>query len=202
MTEKYVELTKEEFSEIYTNEEFRNIVAFASKCADTEMYACQYGSNNYKVTKGQRAQARKERKKAKNEIYAKHENDLLFIGAGQPHVPRYEGDPCNGRIGTVFANKEGHCYFIGIEEGNEGEKFVISGIVDLNRGLTLEQSYEICVYHNINNLMYKDLGLTYTKENILQLINEQFKCLFKEIIIDNFTLNSYDRDVICKSPKE
>lgn len=206
-TNEYIELTAEKFAEIYTNEEFRNRVAFAHQCCDSGGRFKYFGTCSYPqrfiVTEQQIAEAKKEYERAKAEVYDKYYNDLLFVGMGSDYAPRYEGDPCNYRIRTEFTNKDGHRFFIELSRMAKGDGMWITFSLDRDRQIELnDDPHRQGEYYNFHNLQNKDLGQTYTHDNILRLVNAHFDCCFKNIVIDNYNIHPDDREIICESPKQ
>jgi hypothetical protein len=162
---------------------------------------CSY-PNRYKVTADQIAEAKKEYERAKAAIYEQHYNDLLFVGMGMQYAPRFPEDVCNYRIRTQFRNREGHLFFIEILGGHGGDNFHVnhSNDVDLENALNhdFNKQHE---YYNYKGLERTELGLKYTRSNVLELVNKYFDCKFERIIIDNHNIHPDDREVICESPK-
>lgn len=205
-TNEYIELTAEKFAEIYTNEYFRNSVAFAHQCCDSGGRFKHYGTctypQRYIVTEQQIAEARKEYERAKAEVYDKHYNDLLFVGMGSAYEPRFEGDAGNHRIRTTFKNKDGHSYFIECIRSTNGDGFWVDFTVDVDKKIELNDHPDRqAEFYQIKGIERKPLGLKYTKENLLQLVNKYFDCHFKNVVIDNYNIHPDDRKIICESPK-
>lgn len=202
-----IEMTPEKFAEIYTNEKFRNAVARAYKCYDQYhhfLYRFVLNKfNKYIVTDEQITEAKMELQRAKAEVYRKHGNDLLFVCMGCDYKPRYEGDPCNYRILTEFTNRFGHRFLIEFSRAPTDEGFFIIFAIDRDREFELksdpERQQEYCNYKGLETTTFNQ---AYTKDNILKLVNEQFDCLFRKVIIDQHTISMDDREIICESPKE
>ena len=79
-TKTLIELTSEKLKEIYTNEKFRNEVAFAHTCLDINhkfkhKKTCDY-PDEYIVTEEQIKEAEEERQRAKAETIEKNKNKL------------------------------------------------------------------------------------------------------------------------------
>lgn len=124
MKNEYITLTEEKQKEIYTNQKFRNEIAFAHKCCDRfgnfkHFGTCSYPIR-YEVTEEQKKEALKERERAKKETIENINNKLVFVGMGCEYEPRYNDDVCNHRIRTEIINPEGKKYFI--ELGTWGEE--------------------------------------------------------------------------------
>ena len=165
--------------------------------------------------------------RCKAEVFSKHKNNLLFVSMGMSYKPRYEDDPCNHRIRTEFLNKNRRRFFIEIiANGPDGMYFDYS----IDRDLEIEeQAKKAQLYEQYKNMDMRDpkyyeykkryldcsnanacynygglerakLGLKYTKQNILHLINDTYDCLFKYILIDENTISMNDREIICYSP--
>ena len=111
-----INLTAEKFAEIYTDESFRNTVAFAHQSCKANgefihFKTCSY-TIEYIVTESQIKEAEKERQRAKGQTVKDNAGKLMFVGMGCTYAPRYEDDVCNHRIRTEFTNKKGHRYFV------------------------------------------------------------------------------------------
>jgi hypothetical protein len=133
-------LSPEKFKEIYSNEEFRNQVAYAhsysGKNGESGKITCSYPTT-YIVTEEQIAEANKEVERRKKEVVKANKNKLMFVGMGMTYEPRYDGDVCNHRIRTEFKNSKGHHFFI--EVGTWGEE---SMRVDFSIDRELEKEYD------------------------------------------------------------
>jgi hypothetical protein len=203
---RHIELTSEKFAEIYTNESFRNNVAFAHRCCDGRGNFKYYGTcswpQRYRVTPQQITEARKEYERAKAGVYEKYSSDLLFAGMGMPYVPRFEGDAGNHRIRTTFKNSDGHSYFIECCRNMDGDNFYVDTTVDIDRQKELNNAHHRqSEYYDIAGIERKPLGLKYTGDNLLRLVNRYFNCRFKNVVIDNYNIHPDDREIICESPK-
>jgi hypothetical protein len=190
-------LTPEKLQEIYTNEAFRNKVAYAHGCYTAfpnsvfkHFKTCGY-PDEYIVTQEQIDEAAIELERAKIELDAKYNNKLVFIGMGMEYEPRFEGDVCNHRVRTELINKNGHKYFIELGTGRK-EEMRCDHSIDYVNGDEDSKKY------NFGDLERKDSMPKYTLENVLSLVNRVFDCKFTEIIIDNHTLST---DHISVSPK-
>lgn len=116
-TNNITNLSDEKFQEIYTNEKFRNAVAFAHGCYDSNSNFKHYKALDYPqswiVTPDQISLAEAERQRSKAEKVADlQKGALVFVGMGMDYKARFEGDICNHRIRTNFKNNEGHAYFV------------------------------------------------------------------------------------------
>ena len=192
-------MTNEKFNEIYSDMELRNQVAYAHGHYD------QSGRFKYKatcsypvkwiVTDEQIEIANKEVERCRKEIFDKHYNDLLFCGMGMTFP---ESDVTNYRIRTEFLNKEGQQFFVEFSTGRRPTDMCCDYSID--RSKQKDRNDEQAGY-NYGSLQRRDLP-EYTKKNILDLVNSTFKCAFKNIVIDNYTINPNNREIICASPKE
>jgi len=209
-TNEYIELTAEKFAEIYTDESFRNSVAFAHPCCDSGGRFKYYGTctypQRYIVTEQHIAEAKKEYERAKAETYEKHSNDLLFVGVGSTYAERYPDDVCNHRIRTEFKNKDGHHYFIEICRGRDDGKyfggFNITYAIDRDLEIRLNSDFHRQgEYYHFKGLTSRINNPEYTLTNVLELVNREFDCKFRNIIIDNYNIHPDDREIICESPK-
>ncbi len=199
-----VRLTDEKFNEIYSNENFRNSVAFAHGYCNAggeliNRQTCSYPVR-YIVTDAQIEKAKKELKRAKQETFEKHFNDLLFVGMGMEYPARYEDDVCNHRIRTEFLNKDGKQFFVEFGTGR-GEEMRVDYSVDRDlEKIRKSEKSQRQDYYNYKNLE-KMQPIKYTKTNILNLVNNVFICDFKKIVVDNYTVSCNDKEIICVSPK-
>lgn len=224
-----LELISDKFKDIYTDEEFRNDVAFAHGVADKNgnnkyRKTCSYPIE-YIVTEEQIAEAEKERLRAKKQTVKDNKGKLMFVGMGMTYEPRYEDDVCNHRIRTSFVNAEGKMYFIELGTGN-GHQMRCDHSVDRDLEYEYEEMAaklrkeresvkkysdewdELClqidkyttqVYYNYKGLEHMRDMPKYTLQNVLNLVNKYFNCNFKEIVIDNYNVCTDDYTSV--SPK-
>jgi hypothetical protein len=199
-------LTDEKFNEIYTNEKFRNEVAFAVSCYDSAHHfkykkTVSY-PDEYIVTDEQIKEANKELQRAKQETYKKYGDSLLFVGMGMTYEPRYEDDVCNHRIRTEFLNSKGKQYFVEFGTGR-GNDLRCDFSIDRDKQKELNDSPgQQSKFYNFRGLERKDFaGIKYTQQNILEIVNEYFDCRFTNIVIDNYNIHCNDREIVCRSPK-
>lgn len=196
MEKTLTKLTAKKFQDIYANEKFRNEVATAHGCYDSNMVfkhkaTCSY-PDTYIVTDEQIMLAKRERRKAKAKTIKQNEGKLMFVGMGMTYEARYENDVCNHRIRTEFVNARGHRYFIELGTGN-GETMRIDHSIDRDKQDQLKDDIrKQSQFFNFNGLERKDHLPKYTKANVLELVNQNFGCKFKEIIIDNHNVSTDD----------
>jgi hypothetical protein len=197
-----ITLTDEKLQDIYTDEQFRNQVANAHSCLDSNhnfkhKQTCSYPTT-YIVTEEQIELAKVEKLRAKEQFIKDHENALIFIGMGMTYEPTEGNDVGNYRVRTQFTNPNGRTFFIEVCGGsNDYKSHVTYSIdVDLQKRRESEKPY-IQDYYNYNGLE-RNANPIYTKESLLSLVNRQFDCNFSEIIIDNYNLSP--DDITCKSP--
>lgn len=194
-------LTEEKFLEIYNNEKLRNAVATAHKCYDSKgnfLYrkALMFPIS-YRVTNEQVEAANSELNKAKEKAKVENIGKLVLIGMGMEYPERYPDDVCNHRVRGEFLNKYCKKYFIEFGTGRkEGEMRVDHSIDRDLEEQTKDSSKQ--PYNNCKNLERRKLYPKYTKTDILELINREFECNFKEIVIDNYTLSP--DEIISVSP--
>ena len=192
-------LTNEKFQEIYTNEKFRNEVATAHRCCDSKgafkyMCTCSYPTR-YIVTEEMINEAKVERERASKESNKKNHNKLLFVAMGGTYsIGKTSNDDvgCH-RIRTEFLNKHGERFFIEFIKGHSSDTpFYIPHSIRRTGG-----------YDDINN--YKNLQKRgtgkYTKETILNIVNSNFDCNFKELVIDTYNVSMDDNQdgIVCRS---
>jgi hypothetical protein len=227
--ENDIPIPEDVFKSINTDQKMRNAVAFAHEChtgGGFDHFCALAYPQRYIVTQEQINEAKAVLAKAKEEVFSKHRNNLLFVSMGCNYEARYEDDPCNHRIRTEFLNKDGHRFFIEICAMGQDGMFVDFSI---DRDCEIEYETKRAALRNELNGLQKDdprrdelkkkmadsqqcnpgyhfggiehanLELKYTKQNILKLVNETFGCLFKNIIIDQHTISCDDREIICYS---
>jgi hypothetical protein len=115
---KGIELTPEKFAEIYTDESFRNEVAYAHECWTAHpcsvfdrLETCSHPIR-YVVTREQIAEAQKEVERAKAETIENLGNKLVFVGMGMQFEAAEDSDVCNHRIRTELINAHGKHFFV------------------------------------------------------------------------------------------
>lgn len=185
----------------------------------------------YIVTEDQITEAKELLRQAKNRILNTHQNDLLFCCMGMEYSPRFNDDVCNHRIRTEFINKDGRRFFVefgtglgenlrvdhSIDRDLEKQCDIIANevwqkikIAEKERNFELRDKLRLDLqeahkqpYHNYAGLerMSEISQIKYTKQNILNLVNEKFGCNFKNIVIDQWTIHPDDSEIICISPK-
>lgn len=197
-------LTDEKFQEIYSNEEFRNQVADAHSCADSKGHFLHKKALcyplEYIVSDEQINTAKEKREADKIEFIRQNVETLIFKGMGSTYSERFPDDVCNHRVRTEFRNIEGHRYFIEFCRGTSDNLQIPHAIDRDLEDLCNEKKYKDQPYNNYAGLELKNRpSLPYTKANLLQVVNQHFKCDFKKIIIDNYTLSGNDGH-ICNSP--
>jgi len=198
---KQIQLTAAEFTKIYQCERLRNAVAYAHAFCDKNgnklgMKALYYPIE-YIVTDEQINEAKKEIERAKAEILKTSNDVFILIGMGMNYSERYEDDVCNHRVRAYFTNKDGKKYFIELGTGI-GESMRIDHAIDIDKQEE-EENKSIKSCNNFKDLERQKNVLKYTKANILKIINTNFDCHFKYVLIDEYTLNPEDR--INLSPK-
>lgn len=116
----------------------------------------------------------------------------MFVGMGGNYSERYPGDLCNHRIRTEFKNAFGRLFFIELGTGT-GTEMRIDHSIDRTRENELNGNpNRQSEFYNYKRLeRQKDMPI-YTKENILALVNKNFDCKFKEIIVDNYNVTQDD----------
>ena len=185
--------------------------------------------NRVFVTEEQIKQAKEERERAAKETLTKHKNDLLFVGMGMNYKPRYKNDVCNHRIRTEFLNSEGKQFFIEVGTGRGNDMRIDFAIdrnlqIEYDKKNTLyferiraekqkenpntkkidslrekQKVFQSQPYYNYNNLERSGRTLKYTLQNVLKLVNKNFNCNFKNIVIDYYNISC--NGIICESPK-
>lgn len=188
-------LTPEKLQEIYTDESFRNAVAYAHQCCDKDgnfkhFETCTYPTR-YKVTEEQIQQAQEEKDKAIAAALSSLGNKLVFVGMGMTYAAEFKDDVCNHRIRTYFENAAGTKFFIELSKGGRNpETAHISHAIK-----EPDTDDAINNYNDIERMCTPKHSLS----SILNLVNKQFNCHFTEIEIDNHNLRC--EQFTCKSPK-
>lgn len=175
-------------------------------------FCTMYDGKRYKTSLEQKEQAKilydlNVKKAIKNT-----KNKLVFVGMGMEYKERYDNDVCNHRIRTEITNPEGRKFFIEVGTwGNERMRidFVIDR--DLENYYSEQQQkvmdeinkrggfhkvsfsdplyidlkkYQEQPYYQYKKEEYKDLNIKYTKQNVIDLVNNLFDCHFTEMEID------------------
>lgn len=181
----------------------------------------------YMVTEDQINEAKKQKQIFKNEVISNLGNKLVFVGMGSDYSERYNDDVCNHRIRTEIQNPEGRNFFI--EVGTWGDELMrIDFVIDrdleshynkqaekirgeiLKRGgynkvsfsdpLHIElKKYQGQPYYWYKKTFWIDLKQKYTKQNVINLVNDLFDCNFKTMEVDLHSLTTTDFKSI--SPK-
>ncbi len=177
-------LTAEKLSEIYTNPELRNQVAFAHgvfrKSDDKEpmeRITCSYPVV-YIVTQDQIDEAKREMDRATSESLEKNRGKLVLIGMGmlQKEDPELMG---NYRVRGHFMNRDGRKCFVEFMQGREHGRD--------EKARMLYPDHAMIDGAPIAGER-KNWGL-YTEANALRFVNQFFGCDFRELVIDNYTLS-------------
>lgn len=113
---------------------------------------------------------------------------LYFEGAGCDWTKRNDVDNC--RIRTAFTNKEGKKIYVelsGFETRDKKGNTTTKGYVDSLHYITSDPKIDDC---NNSRLKIEGHELVYTKEGMLNFINQECNCNFTEIKILN-TMGGY-----------
>jgi len=191
------------------------------------MQTCSYPIT-YIVTDKQITEAKTEKAKAKQNAKNKLKNKLVFVSMGMTYEPRYNDDVCCHRIRTEITNPDGRKFFI--EVGTWGNELMrIDFVIDRDQENHYSQEqekvheeikkrggyhkvpqsdplyndlkkYQEQPYYWYKNEVWKDLKVKYTKQNVIDLVNNLFDCNFTEIEIDEYNLSC--DDFVCVSPKK
>lgn len=222
-------LTTEKFQEIYTNEEFRNQVAFAHAQCNTrgeEQYkiTCSYPVT-YIVTEKQIELANAEYLRAKAQAITDNKGKFMLVGMGSSYTERYTDDVCNHRVRGEFQAPNGNRFFIEFGTGT-GDRMRIDHAVDRTVEIFHNNKIDELAkkskafpahskewneihdqirewhkqpYYNYKGLERRNNMPQYTKQNILTIVNDFFDCSFREVVIDSYNVSS--DDFINISPK-
>jgi hypothetical protein len=198
-------LTNEKFQEIYTNEKFRNQVAHAHGCCDSNgvfkyKQTCSFPVTYINVSDAQIEEATKERERATKEAYKKYKNVLLFVGMGMTYTKEeYNDDILNHRIRTEFRTNDDKVVFVEFGTMRDYETIHCDFSIDRTTQNRLNDSHDRqSEFYNYKGLERNNGLGKYTKVNILNLINKTFNCSFTELVVDNYNISC--NGVICESP--
>ena len=182
-------MTEEIFKRIYKDEKFRNEVAFAIRCETIDGKFKYFRTNSYpkeyQVTPEQIKIAEDVRLKAKEEIIKNNREVLLFTGMGMVFDPIMKGGCNNHRIRTSILNDDSKYFFIELSAIDDKKHFMINHSIKRS----VEKDEDINNYGRIEK-SYKHTK--YNHEEILKIVNEEFGCSFKKMVIDNYTLSPDD----------
>ena len=216
-----VTLTAENFKRIYSDENFRNAVAYAHSCCDkfgNHLYfkALLY-PDNYIVSEDQKNEALKELERARKELISNYKKgELIFIGMGSDFKSDHS-DIGNYRIRANFKNKEGHNFFIELLSSKKGfycdysidkdmEKEYDAKLSECHDEMkkskrfspkwrrldSIRDKYLEQPYYNTFGIEHKSFDCDFTKENVLKLINDTFNCNYNTLRVDRYTLSPGD----------
>jgi hypothetical protein len=190
-TSGYLEMTEEKFNEIYTNEEFRNDVAYAHCCSyqgQDEFYGtCSYPLK-WVVTPERKEIALKEIERKKGIVLKDNINKLFFEGAGCVAIDKVE----NCRIRTRLKNNNGELIYLEIigstpHEYTPDHLKAYSAIGHIDFCHLSADREEKCIKPG-------NIHFEYTKENILKWVNDNLNCSFTEIVIDNNNIHVFENE--------
>jgi len=200
-----IQLTDDKFQDIYKSEKFRNEIAYAHGYAErsgTVLYkmTCSYPVTYTHISEEQIKEAKTLIDKIAIEVLKENKEKLLFVGMGMNYEPRYKDDVCNHRIRTEFKNAQGKTYFIEVGTG-KGDSMRIDFSIDRDKQEELNDSHDRQgEFYNYRGLEYRKDSVKFTLKNVLNLVNREFNCNFKEIVIDYYNISC--DGVLCESPKK
>jgi hypothetical protein len=177
-------MDEETMRRIYTDKKLRNAIAYAHAVCEhngKEIYKkAMYYPIDYSVSIEQIQEAKREIEADKKRILKKHKNTLIFVGMGMTYETKTNVG--NHRIRTYLKDKEWNKFFVefGTAANNEFTRCDHSIKYDGDETINNYKRLETAAYLN---------GIRYTPENILKIVNDVFKCDFKNIFIDNYTLS-------------
>jgi hypothetical protein len=185
-------LTTEKFQDIYTDEKFRNQVAYANPSHDAHGQFKYWETATYPiryiVSEEQITEALWEIERVKTILRKQHTNSLLLIGMGTTYPERFADDVCNDRVRAYFKNPSGNLYFIEFMSAIQGTTFIITHANDETKAAALNQDhYRQSEYFNFKNLEHlgSSFGI-FSKRNLLKVVNKYFKCHFTRVVIDSY----------------
>ena len=208
--QEYITVPNEEIIKMMNeSKEFRNAVAYAHGCTDTNRSyyfkgTCTY-PQRYRVENDMIELALQMIETEKKIVLEQHKNDLYFIGMGW-HKADSSGDVGNCRIRTVLQNNDGLNVFIELTSGNnrtvknDNKHYIVCDycfIVPNPEGETVDQRFEYN-YLDLEQTTYRQ-KIEWTKENILEFVNKKLNCSFKDIHIDNFDNHLEKYETLCYS---
>jgi hypothetical protein len=199
------ELTDNKFQEIYTNKELRNEVAYAHACYSSLDTGCKFlyfkalhYPEEFIVTPEQISVAKKLIENERKVILKRYKNTLLFVGFGMafaPSTPLFVG---NHRIRTEFLNAKGERCFIEICAKVDHEyMYVTHSILRTPDGDSRKDTNN---YRQLERSIFSGQR-KFTYQNVIDLVNKEFDCHFKEMYLDEYDVGNFD-EPICFSPKE
>jgi len=156
MKKEAIILSNERFSTIYTNESFRNAVAFAHKCCDKHSCFLHYKAldypNEYIVTTEQIEAAKAEYARAKAEKVANlQKGALIFVCMGGDREIKSDDEINNYRVRTEFKNSEGRHFFVEFSYFDKQDSFICDYSID--RDLENEYSEKLEEFLNKRNAL-------------------------------------------------
>lgn len=175
-------------------------------------YCTMYGGKRYKTTQEQKDKASKLYALNVQKAIENVGNKLVFVGMGMDYTARYDNDVCNHRIRTEIINPKGRKFFI--EVGTGGVDYMrIDHVIDRDLQIHYEKKqnefrdqinanggfskvahssplyvdykkFQEQPYHWYKKEVWQGLRTKYTKQNVIDLVNNLFDCHFTEIEID------------------
>ena len=213
-------LNENDFKKIYSDEKFRNEVAFASNCCDKHgdhLYFKAFYPISYIITDEQKNEALKELDRAKKELISNYKKGELIFKAMGGDFESGHSDIGNHRIRANFKNKEGRSFFIELLSSKKGFYCDFSIDKDLEGGYNkkLSECYDEMEkvgrfspewerldikrnkyleqpYYNAFGIEHKSFDCDFTKENVLKLVNDTFNCSYNTLRVDRYTLSPDD----------
>ena len=182
-------LTDEKFQDIYSDKKFRNEVAFAHKCVDGNLKFSHYATCSYPqeyiVTEEQIELAKAERDRARTQLLEDKKGWLLMDGMGSEIEPQFDGHIPNHRVRGYFLNDKGEKCFLEVATSRD---IKLMRVTHSNCG---HDEY----YKNLDRRANHDyLRIPYSHKALLEIVNYEFGCSFKNIHVDNY--DYYYEDVI------
>jgi hypothetical protein len=215
--ENIKDITEEQFQRIYTNQKVLKGVVYAhgykyndGRNSETEGKKIAFGlyPEKYLVTLEQIEKAEYELKKQKQKEILGNTENIIFISMGMSF--KTEGDYIgNHRIRASFINNDNKHCFIEVGTSKDNDKMIIThSIINFGnnpiRRKNIYGHYEE-IYNdsteknNYLGLEIRQLNLNYTFKNLLNIVNKNFNCSFKNIFLSEIL--SPD-DIISRRIKE
>lgn len=175
-------------------------------------FCTMYKGQRYKTTQELKDQTKTIYENNVQEAIKNVGKKLVFVGMGMQYEARYNDDVCNHRIRTEIVNPFGRNFFIEVGTwGNElmridhvidrdQENLYSEKLVEINEKIkdmggyhkvshshpiwAEREKYQSQPYYWYKHIEWKDLNISYTKQNVLKLVNSLFDCNFSEIEVD------------------
>lgn len=192
-------LTEEKLQDIYTDPKFRNQVANAHVCLNSNgefkhKKTCSF-PHEYIVTEEQINLAKEEKDKAKTLAVKEYKSSgsLVFVAMGMDFESRFDDDICNHRVRASFINDLGVLCFLEVGTSARNEEMRVDHAI-----YNYHTEGDDNSINNFQGLERRQNYPKYTIKNLLEFVNTNFKCSFKTLVVDRYNLSSYEFTSISK----